>query len=287
MSPSVTTRIGGHGGVSLAADVYGDDDARPVVLLHGGGQTRHAWGRTAETLGQRGWRALTVDLRGHGDSDWSPDGRYTLEAFAEDIVAVARTLPTPPALVGASLGGVASMTAVAESEAEIAAALVLVDVAPRLEPEGIARIGDFMRAKPEGFESLDEVADAIAAYNPHRPRPKDLSGLKKNVRLREDGRWHWHWDPAFISPSAEEPRRYTNEERLETVARQLRLPTLIVRGGQSDVLSDAGVAALKALVPHAEVAEVGGAGHMVAGDRNDAFNGAIVEFLERTVPTSA
>jgi pimeloyl-ACP methyl ester carboxylesterase len=280
-----TLRIAGDG-LTLAADAYGPADGPPVLLFHGGGQTRHAWGGTARLLGELGWRALTIDLRGHGDSDWAPDGRYGLDGFAGDVRALALAQPTPPALVGASLGGLSSLVAIADAPdgAGVARALILVDVAPRLEPAGIEHIAEFMLGHLDGFAGLDEVADAVAAFNPHRPRPSDLSGLRKNVRLREDGRWYWHWDPAFLSGGTDEPRSYTNEALLEAAARSLRVPTLLVRGRQSDVLSEEGARHLLGLVPHARYVDVGGAGHMVAGDRNDAFNDAVVAFLREEVP---
>jgi pimeloyl-ACP methyl ester carboxylesterase len=282
-------RLRGHG-LELAADSYGPDDGPPVLLFPGGGQTRHSWDGTARLLGNKGWRATTVDLRGHGDSDWAPDGDYSLDAFAADVRDVARaTGHRPPALVGASLGGISSLIAIAEddqaTDRPVAGALVLVDVAPRLEPEGVARIGAFMLGHLDGFASLEDVADAVAAYNPHRPRPSDLSGLRKNVRQREDGRWYWHWDPRFMTPGRiDEPRSIRNEDRLERAAQTLTLPVLLVRGRQSDVLSEAGARNLQAVVPHARFVDVAGAGHMVAGDRNDVFNDAVVAFLEETLP---
>jgi pimeloyl-ACP methyl ester carboxylesterase len=282
-------RLRGHG-LDLAADAYGPDDGPPVLLFPGGGQTRHSWDGTARLLGNKGWRATTVDLRGHGDSDWAADGDYSLDAFAADVCDVARaTGPRPPALVGASLGGISSLIAIAEddpaADRPVASALVLVDVAPRLEPEGVARIGAFMLGHLDGFASLEDVADAVAAYNPHRPRPSDLSGLRKNVRQREDGRWYWHWDPRFMTPGRiDEPRSIRNEDRLERAAQTLTLPVLLVRGRQSDVLSEAGARNLQALVPHARFVDVAGAGHMVAGDRNDVFNDAVVAFLGETLP---
>jgi pimeloyl-ACP methyl ester carboxylesterase len=282
-------RLRGHG-LDLAADAYGPDDGPPVLLFPGGGQTRHSWDGTARLLGNKGWRATTVDLRGHGDSDWAADGDYSLDAFAADVRDVARaTGPRLPVLVGASLGGISSLIAIAEddeaTDRPAASALVLVDVAPRLEPEGVARIGAFMLGHLDGFASLEDVADAVAAYNPHRPRPSDLSGLRKNVRQREDGRWYWHWDPRFMSPGRiDEPRSIRNEDRLERAAQTLTLPVLLVRGRQSDVLSEAGARNLQALVPHARFVDVAGAGHMVAGDRNDVFNDAVVAFLEETLP---
>ncbi len=283
------TTFEGQGGLRLAADVVGAPGDPPVVLFHGGGQTRHSWGATARNLADRGWRAYTVDLRGHGESEWSPDGSYTIEDFSGDIAAIARSLAEPPALVGASLGGLSSLLAVGESTTRLARAVVLVDVAPHIEPAGVDRIRDFMSANIEnGFGSLEEVADAIAAYNPHRPRPTDLSGLRKNVRQREDGRWVWHWDPRFHrSPEGDldEPRTsMVPPERLDAAARGIDVPILLVRGRMSDLLSEAGVREFLQLVPTAEFVDVEGAGHMVTGDRNDLFNQAVVDFLQRSRP---
>lgn len=278
--------------ITLVADTYGDPDDPPVVLLHGGGQTRHSWDNSARSLGAAGWHALSVDLRGHGDSSWSPDGDYSFERFADDVRALARSLPARPALVGASLGGMASLLAVGESDEPIASGLVLVDIAPQVEMAGVERIRAFMRQGLGGFPDLESAADAIASYNPHRPRPKDLSGLTKNLRRKDDGRWYWHWDPAFMALQEEpdEPgldgipsRRMVQSERLEDAARRLTVPTLLVRGASSDLLSEEGAAAMRALVPHAQQVDVAGAGHMVAGDRNDRFNTAVVDFLEQTV----
>ena len=274
----------GRDGNRLAADVAGDPADPAAILLHGGGQTRHSWGTTLNALGSRGWYTLAVDLRGHGDSEWAGDGDYTLDAFAGDVLAIARTFDTPPALVGASLGGIASLAAIGEHTDEaVARALVLVDVAPRIEQQGRERIGAFMAENmDDGFESLEEVADAIAAYNPHRPRPTNLDGLSKNLRER-DGRWYWHWDPAFIGGKlggTDETRSsLIDPDRLGKAARNLTVPTLLVRGRVSDLLSEEGAQELLQLVPHAQMVDVAGAGHMVAGDRNDLFNDAVVSFL--------
>ncbi len=101
--------IQGTGGVRIVADRLGDPQARAVVFLHGGGQTRRSWGRAAAAVAQRGWQAVTVDLRGHGESDWSDEGDYRVVSFAGDVREVLGTLPPQPVLVGASLGGFTSM----------------------------------------------------------------------------------------------------------------------------------------------------------------------------------
>src|SRR5262245_7288183 len=272
-------------GVTLRADARGDPEAPPVLLLHGGGQMRHAWGGTAEALARSGRHAISLDLRGHGESDWATgETPYRLERFAADVRAVIAQLAHPPALVGASLGGLTALVAVGEAGAPIATAAALVDIDPRIEPEGAKRISSFMVGRPDGYASLEEVADAIADYTRHRSRPRDLESLRKNLRLRADGRYAWHWDPRFMGPDG--PAEIADRERLFAAARGLALPTLVVRGRESDILSDEGVREFLAHLPNAQYVDVTGAGHMVAGDRNDAFTDAVRGFLADAVPTS-
>jgi non-heme chloroperoxidase len=248
-----------------------------VVLLHGGGQTRHSWQGTAQALAASGRTAVALDARGHGDSDWDPGQDYSLDAFVGDLVAFVATLDVAPVLVGASLGGITALTAVGEHPG-LARGLVLVDVVVQIEPQGVDRIRDFMAARPEGFASLEEAAEAIAAYNPHRPRPENLDGLRKNLRLGDDGRWRWHWDPAFMR-IGDEPQRRSRPQRLGAAAMAVTVPTLIIRGARSDVVSDAGIADMLRRIPTARVADVAAAGHMVAGDDNDVFAAALDSFL--------
>ena len=252
-----TTDLHGRNGIRLTADEAGPAEGPPAILLHGGGQTRHAWGTTLEAIAGRGWHGYSVDLRGHGDSDWDPEGDYSMDAFSGDVDAIARAMPEPPVLIGASLGGLSSLLAIGEAPdpEAVASGLVMVDVAARVERGGVERIGDFMTANLDGFASLEAVADVIAAYNPHRPRPANLDGLKKNLRQR-DGRWYWHWDPQFVSGkfgSTDETRSMVQPFRLEEAARTLRLAMLLVRGRVSDLLSEEGAKDMLALVPHGEV----------------------------------
>jgi non-heme chloroperoxidase len=269
-------------GVGLVGQRWVSDRSRGVVvLLHGGGQTRHSWARTAERLVAVGWTAITVDARGHGDSDWHPAGDYMLDGFVDDLLALLATLEETPVLIGASLGGITALVAAGENPTS-ARGLVLVDVVIQLEPEGVDRILEFLTAHRDGFVSLEDVADAIAAYNPIRRRPQNLDGLMKNVRRHADGRWYWHWDPAFIR-IGDEPQRQVDPDRLRAAAAKLRIPTLLVRGAQSDVVGDEGMADMLALVPSAESVDIAGAGHMVAGDDNDVFASRLEAFLDRLV----
>jgi pimeloyl-ACP methyl ester carboxylesterase len=275
-----TIRVPVAPGVEIAADVAGRPGAPTVVLGHGGGQTRHSWDKCELQLAEAGYFAINYDLRGHGDSGWSSDGDYSLEVRADDLAAVAALGSRPFALVGASLGGITAM--VAASRGLDPAALVLVDIVPKMSPKGVAKITGFMTAHADGFASLEEAADAIAEYYPDRPRPKDNSGLHKNLRLRADGRYHWHWDPSWLKSPRGNPNVLL--EMMDAADWTDRVPTLLVRGMKSDMVDDDGVADLRRRIPKLEIADIRGAGHMVAGDKNDEFNAAVIEFLTRVMP---
>jgi non-heme chloroperoxidase len=267
------------GGLTLAGTHRPGDEGRPpLVFLHGGGQTRHSWDRTATRMAAAGWETYQLDARGHGESEWDPEGDYRTSAFVGDLVAFTDRLDRAAILVGASLGGLNALV-FAGRRPQALAALVLVDVVIKFEPTGVDRIRDFMNGNPDGFASLQEVSDAIAAYNPHRPQPRSVDGLHKNLRQGEDGRWRWHWDPVFASNEAEVLRRNESERLGAAAAENVTVPALLVRGMQSDVVSEAGLEDMRTRMPTAETVEVGEAGHMVAGDDNDVFAGALEGFL--------
>jgi pimeloyl-ACP methyl ester carboxylesterase len=284
-SPTVFT-VFGVDGVQICADRVGDPSAPAVVFLHGGGQTRRSWGRAAAAVAERGWQAVTVDMRGHGESDWSEDGDYRVVSFAHDVLAVLRRLPPQPVIVGASLGGFTAMLLAGELASDAVSAVILVDIVPNMDQSGASRIHDFMAERMEsGFGSLDEVADMIQQYNPHRSRPTDLDGLQTNLRHR-GGRWYWHWDPRFIDgTAAQPPTEVTEVDRMNAAVESIvraGVPMLLVRGQMSDLVTQERADEFLARFPQIGFVDVGGAGHMVAGDRNDLFADAVVDFLARS-----
>ncbi len=252
---------------------------RPTILmLHGGGQNRFSWKNTGQVLADQGFHVIALDARGHGDSDRAPDADYSVDALAGDVLKVLAQIGRPVVLIGASMGGLTSILVAEEAGPEVVTKLVLVDVVPRFEKDGSARIRDFMFSNVDGFDNLEQAADAIAAYLPHRKRPKNLDGLKKNLRFR-GGRWFWHWDPAFLTAPKDDP--FGRVERLEQAAIDLTIPILLIRGKLSDVVSAEGVQDFLAKVP-AEFVELSDAGHTAAGDDNDAFSEAVVSFVTRS-----
>ena len=278
-----TVEFRGADDLTLVADEWnrGADTSgeRPAILmLHGGGQNRHSWKNTGQVLADRGFHVVALDSRGHGDSDRSPTANYSVDALGADTLRVIDQIGGPTVLIGASMGGLTGILAAHEAGPEVIIKLVLVDVVPRFEKDGSARIRDFMFSGVDGFDSLEHAAEAVSAYLPHRAKPRSPEGLKKNLRLR-DGRWYWHWDPAFLTKPADDP--FARMDMLEQAAIDLRIPILLIRGKLSDVVSPEGVQDFLTKVPRAEFVELSDAGHTAAGDDNDAFTEAVVEFVNR------
>jgi len=284
VSTAQTVELTGVDGITLVADEWnrpegpGGSERPTILMLHGGGQNRFSWKNTGQILADQGFHVLALDSRGHGDSDRAPGADYALETMANDVLRIIDSIGRPVTLIGASMGGLTGILVASLGGSAKVTKLVLVDVVPRFEKSGSARIRDFMFGHVDGFDSLEDAAEAVAAYLPHRTKPRSTEGLKKNLRLR-DGRWYWHWDPAFLTAPGDDPFQRT--EKLEEAAIGLQIPLLLIRGKLSDVVSADGVKDFLAKVPQAEFVELGEAGHTAAGDDNDAFSEVVVAFVTR------
>jgi pimeloyl-ACP methyl ester carboxylesterase len=277
-STGVLTDITTADGLALTVETRGPSAAPPVLFAHGFGQSRRSWARTASALAEDGWRTVTFDARGHGDSGRVPRGAYHLEQFVADLLAVGQSLGQPPVMVGHSMGGLLAMVAAGEVRPAPFRALVLVDITPRWEASGVARIVGFMRAHLDGFASLEDAARSVAAYAPERSRGRSVGELAQLLRRDGDGRWHWRWDPMLLDTIAAEGERH--QQRLLEAARRIDVPVLLVSGGRSDVVSERTVAEFLRNVPSAEHVQVPHATHAVAGDDIDAFIAVLAYFLK-------
>lgn len=282
MAEILTNRaMRGSDGLMLSVDVAGPASGMPVLLAHGGGQTKRAWRKTAEVLAAAGYHTMAVDLRGHGESQWASVDGYDVGHMAADLLAIVDTLDQKPAMVGASLGGLSGLVAEGELRPGSFRSLTLVDVTPNMSPAGVDRIVGFMlRHMNDGFATLDEAAEAIAGYTKNRDRRGSSEGLSHYLRIGDDGRYRWHWDPAFLGNAEERRGNGLQDDRLERAARTLSLPVHLVRGAKSDLVTVEAARAFLDFVPHARFDDIAGAGHMVVGDKNDVFSEVILEFLD-------
>lgn len=269
-------------GLTLAADAYGPEDGPVVLFFHGGGQSRRSWTGVATRLGELGYRAFSIDLRGHGDSDWAEDGDYLLDAYGRDVERIIDSFDDPVALVGASRGGQAALVGAARRPGKVAM-LMVADVAPVLRDAGVDQMRGFFKASANGFATYDEAAD-ILSQELGLPRRKDASGLAKTMRQGDDGRYYWQWDPKTVAPEFLNPP--SEGEALERAATKMKDPVILVRAEFSTIVTQESVDTFRRLTPQLEVVLARGAGHMYTGDRNDAFAETLLAHLARYLPVT-
>ena len=282
-------RFEGFEGIHLVADVWGDDRDWPVLLMHGGGQTRHAWGSTAQTLARHGWRTVSLDLRGHGDSEWALNGDYSFTAYGADCVAVVDQLGRPPVLVGASLGGITALLAEGGSDRVVSSGLVIVDVTHRANPAGVQRIRDFMALGRERLRHARRGRGSHRRLYTPSPAAREPRGAHEGAApAARTGAGTGTGIRGFSTTGAPRSRAGSSRRCFDAAIRNIAVPTLLVRGKLSDVVTEEGVQEFLRHIPGAKLVDVSGAAHMVAGDQNDAFSQAVIDFLERDIrPTLA
>ncbi|HEX7522112.1 MAG TPA: alpha/beta hydrolase [Acidimicrobiia bacterium] len=256
---------------------WGPSAAPPVLCLHGGGQTAYMWEELGAVLADR-YHVLAPDLPWHGDSDPIDDmSRQSLSASLPPLLdefGFERV-----ALVGASLGGLVSMTLAAAHPA-LAGPIALIDIGTRLEDEGVDRILNFMR-KHESFASLEEAAVEVAEYLPQRKAVR-VESLRRNLRQRDDGRWEWKHSYGKRLREADGPSTggwRALVEGLDEEAAGLASPVLVLRGATSDVLSNQGAEDITALIPDARLATIKSAGHHAAGDNPESTGNLVRAFF--------
>ncbi|RIJ17245.1 alpha/beta fold hydrolase [Henriciella mobilis] len=234
----------GFAGARLQADVQGWPEDPAVLMLHGGGQTRDMWKPTVESLVKAGRYVISLDLRGHGESDWPEDGRYDLDAYVGDLKSVLNELGSRPVIVAASLGGWIASVALGEEGSHLATGLVLVDAPPEIDVRKARKISDALKKRAE----------------------TDAGSLP--------------WDVRFLDGFDIE----STLARITRSATNIKLPVLFVRGALSELTEHEAATRFLESFKNPEFAEIKESRHLVTEERSDLFNAAIVDFLERRVP---
>ena len=268
--PRSRDRTLSHAGLRFHLLDWGTAGSPPLLLLHGAAQTAHSFDEVAPALA-RDHHVIALDQRGHGDSDWAP--RYDRDAFAGDIDAVLDAHGWEDAtLVAMSLGGLNAI-AFAAARPERVRGLVVVDVVPSVAPAGREAIGRQLAV--HDFATFDEAVRHAHTFNPRRTLANIRERLRHAMRKQADGRWTWKFDPAIGGAAGR------NVEALWWAVGRLRCPTLLVRGGESNILTSEGAERFVRTVPGSRIAEVAGAGHSVMGDNPAGFLAAVRPFLAR------
>jgi pimeloyl-ACP methyl ester carboxylesterase len=248
---------------------WGEPGRPQILLLHGGNQSCHSWDLVSLHLADR-YHVFALDQRGHGDSEWSREIDYTIEAMVDDAAAfIDDQQLRDPIVFGHSMGGRVALT-LALRHAGIASALVIVDVGPELTDEGMRTIQNFVVHNVE-FDDLDVFLDNVAKYDPFRPREHIARTVKYNMLRRVDGKYMSKVDHRRLpTPNA--------DLTLGMVA-ALSLPVLIVRGAESNIFLPDAAERFAAALPQGQLVTVDATGHNVHSGNTPGFLSAVAPFL--------
>ena len=257
---------------------WGNPDNPPALLLHGFAQTCHSWDFVALSLSDR-FHVRVLDQRGHGDSDWAPDGDYTPETQQKDIQGVVEALDLRDfLLMGLSMGGRNSFT-YASNHPERVKALVIVDAAPQNMAVGGQNIRRFVEGDDE-LPSMEAFVERVLEYNPRRDRNQVRGSIRHNLKQLPNGNWTWKYDKALRDPDRARRPDPGSADRLWGYLGRLQCPTLVVRGGQSDIVALNTADEMHQRIPNGKVVTVEKAGHLVPGDNPAGFQQAVLTFLD-------
>jgi flavin reductase (DIM6/NTAB) family NADH-FMN oxidoreductase RutF/pimeloyl-ACP methyl ester carboxylesterase len=270
----------GFGGIHIAGNAFGSVDDPPVLLLPPSGQTKEFWFGSAAALANAGRYAICVDLRGHGDSGHSTDGNYSLEVYSSDLTAILAALPSRAVVVAAGLGALVAIAAVGDGAPNLVSGLTLVDANIWIDGEVEKRMGEAMRNRTTVFANADKIVDAIATAYPGEPRPALTERMLSAYTVRADGQLEWRGDPKVL----EDGNLSDMQERLTAAASRIATPVTLLRGSLNETITGESILKLQGLIKGSEVAEIEGAGHYAAVDREDTFNSILLDFLERKAP---
>jgi pimeloyl-ACP methyl ester carboxylesterase len=263
-------------GLTLHYLDWGNEDKQPLLYLHGALQQAHTWDFVALPL-CADYHVMALDTRGHGDSQWAPDGDYSLDAHQRDLDAFVEAVGLDQfILVGHSMGG-RNAYVYTSRHPEKVKALVIVDTGPQIRSQGEGRIRGFRELIDE-LDTYQEFADRIQQYT-GRTRDQVMGALKYNIRQRSDGKWTWKYDKLLRTPG-NRPAGWPVEKLWECVA-GIKCPTLIVRGSESDIFSNETMEKMLEVIPDSTAVTVPRAGHLVAGDNPVDFLKAFQTLLDR------
>lgn len=270
----------GFGGVPIVGTVFGSPEDPPVLLVPSHGQTREFWFGSAEALAEAGRYAISIDLRGHGDSGYSPDGQYGLDCHVADLRAVLAALPSRAFVVAAGFGALVAIAAVGEGAPHLVSGLSLVDANIWFEPTMMVEMARAIKRRTTEFDSAEMIADAIAATYPTEPRQPLTDRVLAAYTRRSDGRFEWRGDPRALDFGPMD----VSEARLAGAAAAIQAPVTLIRGSLNATVSEASTRKLQEMIRGSEIAEIEGVGHYVATEREDMFNAILLDFLERQAP---
>ncbi len=258
-------------GVRLHYLDWGNEALPDLLFIHGLAQQAHSWDFAALALRHQ-YHVVSLSLRGHGDSDWSTDGKYGLGNYVADVAALIDSARLHrPVICGLSLGGRIAYMLAASRPADVSA-IVVVDTAPVIADAARSRVMRFVSAAAV-FDTFHAIVESALAYNPRRSKQALIGSLRNSVRQRSDGKWTWKYDPSISTAPPSDPTA-----QWQALSR-VRCPALFVMGEDSDMVSSETLDKVLSTVPGSKAESVSAAGHLVPGDNPAGFDHALRKFL--------
>ena len=255
---------------------WGNKNDQVCILLHGFAQTAHSWDFISLSLSHK-YRVIVLDQRGHGDSDWDKDKRYSTEYFVKDINNLIKINNLNNFnLIGLSMGGRNSYYYASKNQ-NIINKLVIVDTGPETIKKGSSNIRNFVQMNDE-LDSIEEFVERIKKYNPHRTEEHIKGNILNNIKQLENGKWTWKYDPFLRSGFNNRNAHQKNEDQWK-ILEKIKTSTLIVKGGKSDILAKSTLKKMSDVMPNAQSVTVEEAGHLVPGDNPIEFTKILLKFL--------
>ena len=250
---------------------WGSEHAQPLVLLHGIARVAHTFDHLAPHFAER-YRVIAIDMRGHGESGWDPQGAYMVEDYAKDVAALISTLDLRDIIVwGNSTGGRVAQV-IAGTLPERVAAVIVEDVGPERPTTVSNRRAQRMGSEENGWASIDELIAHAAKENPRTAKPLLETFVRNASRTRDDGRVVWKRDPAIL-------KGFVATELWDAVSR-ITSPIIYVLGGLSTIVPPETQERLKQTLPQVRIVTMPGLGHYPSSEAPEAFTAIIDEFLQ-------
>lgn len=265
---------GVDGGISMIRR-YGYGDL-PCLFIHGFAEGSYVWRRTISRLPAYVC-AYTLDLRGHGESDWRKDGKYETANHVQDVLHAIDVLGLERViLIGHSLGGKVTARVAALCREKIAG-LVIIDTEPDADPIAKEHVGSALQASLQEYESVTQYTEKLIATRPLAPVSILAELAIDALRLREDGKFELRADPRLVTAYPFEESGYEIWNSLASI----ECPSLIVRGAYSGILSATSAQRIVSHMRNANLATVSSAGHSVMIDNDEGFQIVISSFLRK------
>ncbi len=254
---------------------WGAPGKPPLILLHGIARGAHSFDHIAPLL-NRDYHVIAVDMRGHGDSDWHPDGAYLVEDLVKDIEGLVQQLGLENlVMLGNSTGGRVAQV-YAGLHPNLVRALIVEDVGPERPADIAAGFARRVQEEANGWSSEDELVAILKKESPRTSEELLRTHARFAAKRREDGRLVWKRDPKLVNGFV--------PTELWQYVRRITSPTLYILGGRSTIVSVETQQQLKKTIPGCEIVVMPGLGHYPHQEAPAEYLATVKDFLSRRTP---